>query len=164
MKTLFNANLRFLVAQSPAGAAASPVQAPGVRVVVVQAPPAQPVQATVQVVQPVQATEVVVQAPSAQPAQATVQVVQAQEIPAGNAPFWYRLWPQHRSPLSVRMPCSHRNSLLHLAHLLRAHLQSQLWKGEHRRWRVLRWLRSAVIGGNQDVAATRNRTNSFECA
>ena len=73
MKPLFNANLWFLVAQSPAGAAASPVQAPGV---------------------------VVVQAPSAQPAQATVQVVQAQEIPAGNAPFWYRLWPQHRSPLS----------------------------------------------------------------
>ena len=158
MKTLFNANLRFLVAQSPAGAAASPVQAPGVRVVVVQATPAQPAQAT----------EVVVQAPSAQPVQAQEVVGSrrgwVQEMPAGNAPFWYRLWPQHRSPLSVRMPCSHRNSLLHLAHLLRAHLQSQLWKGEHRRWRVLRWLRSAVIGGNQDVAATRNRTNSFECA
>jgi len=141
MKPLFNANLWFLVAQSPAGAAASPVQAPGV---------------------------VVVQAPSAQPVQAQEVVGSrrgwVQEMPAGNAPFWYRLWPQHRSPLSVRMPCSHRNSLLHLAHLLRAHLQSQLWKGEHRRWRVLRWLRSAVIGGNQDLAATRNRTKSFECA
>ena len=77
--------------------------------------------------------DVGVQAPSGQPVQATVQVVQVQETPAGNAPFWYRLWPQHRSPLSVRMPCSHRNSLLHLAHLLRARLQSQMWEGEHRR-------------------------------